>query len=191
MFHATGIRLCRDRLTTCARSFMLILAPFVGSVVADDGTERLASQVTIRRDTFGVPHILADTEEAAAFGQGYAVAEDHILELARLFLKARSEEAAWFGERFAEPDLSTKELSMHEGAETGYRTLPPWVQMILAGYAAGYNRYVDQHRLGLPDWVQPCTGIDVLAHARRVILMEFSLDLRQLRDIRPRGSRQS
>jgi hypothetical protein len=27
----------------------------------------LANQVVIRRDTFGVPHILAETEEAAAF----------------------------------------------------------------------------------------------------------------------------
>ena len=28
----------------------------------------LAARVTIRRDRFGIPHILADTEEAAAFG---------------------------------------------------------------------------------------------------------------------------
>jgi acyl-homoserine-lactone acylase len=174
----------------CARSFILISTLLFASVAADDRTEQLSSQVTIRRDTFGVPHILAETEEAAAFGQGYAVAEDHVLELARLFLKARSEEAAYFGERFADSDLAAKELGMYDGAETGYRTLPPWVQMILAGYAAGYNRYVVQHRSELPDWVRPCTGTDVLAHARRVILMEFSMDLRQLRDIR-RGAQQS
>jgi len=31
--------------------------------------DQLANQVTIRRDTYGVPHILADSEEAAAFAR--------------------------------------------------------------------------------------------------------------------------
>ena len=36
---------------------------------AEDGdASALARQVTIRRDTYGVPHILAQTEEAAALG---------------------------------------------------------------------------------------------------------------------------
>ena len=39
----------------------------------------LSGLVTIRRDKYGVPHILGQTEEAAAFGQGYATAEDHCL----------------------------------------------------------------------------------------------------------------
>lgn len=46
----------------------------------------LAEQVVIRRDTFGVPHILAETEEAAAFAMGYARAEDHAVEIARRLL---------------------------------------------------------------------------------------------------------
>ena len=71
------------------------LAPGVASGPSEGD---LASQVTIRRDKFGVPHILAPTEEAAAFGQGYAVAEDHCLVLARLLLRGRNEEAAYFGE---------------------------------------------------------------------------------------------
>lgn len=148
----------------------------------------LASQVTIRRDTYGVPHILAPTEEAAAFGQGYTVAEDHILELARLFLKARSEESAYLGEKFVESDFAVKELRMREGAEQGYIKMAPWVQKIFDGYAAGYDHYVEKHRTELPPWVQPVTGIDVLAHSRRVILMEFSMDLRQLMSLGRRAS---
>ena len=56
---------------------------------ADD----LSTQVVIRRDTFGIPHILADTEEAAAYGFGYAQAEDHAVEIARRFIRARGEQA--------------------------------------------------------------------------------------------------
>ena len=51
----------------------------------------LARSVTIDRDTNGVPHIRAATEEAAAFGFGYAQAEDHAEEIARRLIGARGE----------------------------------------------------------------------------------------------------
>jgi acyl-homoserine-lactone acylase len=141
----------------------------------------LASQVTIRRDHFGVPHILATTEEAAAFGQGYVTAEDHLLELARLLLKARGEEALYFGDKFVESDFLVKELRMVESSQAGYEKSPPLIRLMLDAYAAGYNRYVEQHRASLPEWVKPVTGVDILAHSRRVLIVEFSMDLRQLR----------
>jgi acyl-homoserine-lactone acylase len=149
----------------------------------------LAKQVTIRRDTLGVPHILAPTEEAAYFGQGYASAEDRVLVLARLYLQARGEEAAYFGEAFAESDFLVKQLHIHEGARTGYAKLAPWVQRILDGYAAGYNRYLAQHRADLPDWVKPATGIDILAHGRHLTIMQFTMDLRQLNNIGRKSAR--
>jgi acyl-homoserine-lactone acylase len=142
----------------------------------DDTAKDLASQVTIRRDRFGVPHILANTEEAAAFGHGYSTAEDHIGVLARLFLKARSEEAAYFGEKFVKSDFETKQFHMYEGAQTGYSQLAPWVRAIIDGYAAGYNHYVQKHRAELPEWVKTITPVDLLAHGRRVVLREFSWD---------------
>jgi acyl-homoserine-lactone acylase len=162
-------------------------APAAEEVPGND----LAAQVTIRRDTYGVPHILASTEEAAYFGQGYASAEDRVLVMARLYLQARGEEAAHFGEKFAEADFLVKLLHMHSGAAAGYAKLAPWVQRILDGYAAGYNRYVAQHRAELPDWVKPVTGIDILAHGRRVVLLEFSMDLRQLDNIGRKTARLS
>jgi acyl-homoserine-lactone acylase len=158
------------------------LAAYPAKTLASSSTGNdLAAQVTIRRDTFGVPHILAATEEAAAFGQGYVTAEDHILELARLLLKARSEEALYFGDKFADSDLTIKELRMYESSQTGYEKSPPLIRMVLDAYAAGYNRYIEQHRAELPEWVKPVTGIDILAHSRRVLIVEFSMDLRQLR----------
>jgi acyl-homoserine-lactone acylase len=155
--------------------------PAIRTAGAPNGIDNtLGERVTIRRDTYGVPHILAETEEAAAFAQGYVVAEDHLLELARLFLKARSEEAAYFGETYANADLLTREMRMYDYAEAGYRKSPPLIQMILDAYAAGYNRYVEQHRSELPDWVKPVSGIDVLAHSRRVTVMEFSMNIGQV-----------
>ena len=93
-------------------SFTIFVTLFVSltpiSIAGTLSDDDLASQVTIRRDTFGVPHILAETEVAAAFGYGYAAAEDHVLPIARLYLKARSEEAQYFGPEHVESDLLTK-----------------------------------------------------------------------------------
>jgi acyl-homoserine-lactone acylase len=162
-----------------------VLAAFTGATAARGELpgDDLAKLVTIRRDTFGVPHILAETEEAAYLGQGYATAEDRVLVMARLYLQARGEEAAHFGEKFVENDFLVKQMRIHEGAQEGYAKLAPWVQRILDAYAAGFNRYVAKHRAELPEWVKPVTGVDLLAHGRRVVIMEFSMDLEQVREI--------
>src|SRR5215208_4743949 len=75
----------------------------------------LAERVIIRRDNFGVPHILGETEEAAAFGMGYAQAEDHAVEIARRFITARGEQAKFFGTG-AESDFRMKRYGNYEVA---------------------------------------------------------------------------
>lgn len=158
----------------------LLACSFAPVWAADLSPDELAAQVLIRRDTYGVPHILADTEEAAAFGYGYAAAEDHVLEIARLYLAARAEEAAYFGEQFAESDFMMKQFRIWEVAAEGYGKSPPAVRSVLDGYAAGYNRYLDKHRSELPDWVKPVTGIDVLSHGRRDLILGFCMNLGQI-----------
>src|SRR5262245_38593189 len=145
---------CLQSLRACT----IVLAVFAAwgvTACADDAlTEELASQVTIRRDNWGVPHLLAKTEEAAYFGQGYACAEDHCLVMARLYLKARAEDAACFGAESAEDDLLTKQVRIWEVARDNFPKLPPWVQRNLDAYAFGYNRYLNKHRAQLPEWVK-------------------------------------
>ncbi|HVK18363.1 MAG TPA: penicillin acylase family protein [Fimbriiglobus sp.] len=171
---------------------VLTACGFAGAARADDAlADELASKVEIRRDTWGVPHVLAKTEEAAYFAQGYACAEDHCLVMARLYLKARAEEAAHFGAAFAENDFLVKQVRVREVAAECYPKLPPWVRRILEAYALGYNRYVTKHRAELPGWVTPVTGLDILAHARRVVVLDFSMDrgvIRQLQTLGPKAA---
>src|SRR5262249_25064546 len=137
-------RTLRASTLACLVLFLFALAP---AAWADDAlADELASQVTIRRDTWGVPHVLAKSEEAVYFGQGYASAEDHCLVMARLYLKARSEEAAHFGEAFADGDFLVKQVRIREVAQECFPKLPPWVQRNLDAYALGYNRYVQKYR---------------------------------------------
>src|SRR5688572_20970983 len=90
------------RLYASSLILLLVILSALPVAVPRAASNDLAAKVTIRRDNFGVPHILAPTEEAAAYGHGYVTAEDHVLELARLLLKARSEEALYFGDKFAD-----------------------------------------------------------------------------------------
>lgn len=129
---------------------------------ADD----LSTQVVIRRDTFGIPHILADTEEAAAYGFGYAQAEDHAVEIARRFIRARGEQAKFFGEQGVDNDVQMAAFDNLEQARRGLEQISPLFRRMITAYAAGVNRYVSQHRASLPAWMPEVTAADVLANSR-------------------------
>ena len=147
----------------------------------------LASDVTIRRDTFGVPHILAKTEEAAGFGMGYAQAEDHCVEMGRRFLAARGERAKYLGTG-ADNDFTTKRFGTPEFAREHFPKLSPLFQKIMNAYAAGFNLYVRKHRADLPEWMPELTGIDVLAQGRAEIMrFAFHDPTRQLQEKYPNG----
>jgi acyl-homoserine-lactone acylase len=139
----------------------------------------------IRRDTYGVPHITGPSERAVAFAHGYATAEDHGPELARLFLRARGEQASIFGEKFLTDDARIQIFGIHRIAAERMPSLPPHIRGVLDGYAAGYNQYLREHPDRMPAWAAPIAGVDVLAHCRAVLLLDFTLDLRGWRDPKP------
>src|SRR5438046_1255016 len=98
-----------------AVSFAIISALSTYWPAGADSAASLAEQVTIRRDTYGVPHILAKTEEAAALAMGYAQAEDHCVELARRLVSARGEEAKYTGVG-VESDFDSKRYGIYPSA---------------------------------------------------------------------------
>jgi acyl-homoserine-lactone acylase len=128
--------------------------------------DRLSQQVTIRRDTFGIPHILAESEEAAAFAFGYAQAEDHAVEIARRLISGRGEEAKYFGANGLTNDLGMAQFDNIGEARRGLTIVSPLYARMLAAYAAGVNRYVARHRGQLPDWIPEFTAVDILASSR-------------------------
>src|SRR2546426_12046743 len=63
-----------------------------------------AEKVRILRDEFGVPHIFATTAAGAAYGSGYAQAEDRLEELLRNYRKAEGTMSEVFGENWFRHD---------------------------------------------------------------------------------------
>jgi acyl-homoserine-lactone acylase len=130
---------------------------------------------TIRRDRFGIPHILADSEPAAAFAHGYAAAEDHADLMARLYLRAEGRQAEFFGEKLIDEDLLIRHLEVRRGAENDLIKLPPVLREILSQYAAGYNLHLKQRGASAPAFARPITPVDLLAHFRVVLLIDFGM----------------
>jgi acyl-homoserine-lactone acylase len=126
----------------------------------------LSQQVVIRRDTYGIPHILAQTEEAASFAFGYAQAEDHAVEIARRLVRGRGEEAKYFGERGIGNDLAMAQFDNLAASARGLEQVSPLYRRMLAAYAAGVNRYMSQHRQDLPAWIPEFSASDILASSR-------------------------
>ncbi len=146
-------------------SGLALLAVFTqpNRFTADATQKSLAEQVMIRRDSFGIPHILAETEEAAAYGFGYAQAEDHCVQIAQGFVGARGESAKYFGQS-AEGDFLNKQFDNLGACQKNFAQLDPLLQKMFRAYAAGVNRYVEQHRNELPAWIPTFNEIDVLAN---------------------------
>jgi acyl-homoserine-lactone acylase len=121
--------------------------------------------VIIRRDTFGVPHILAETEAAAGFGLGYAQAEDHAAEMARRFLSARGEAAKQFGRSVLEDDFAARRVDNIGEARRALLSVDRRFREVLEGFAEGYNACLRRRRQDLPPWVVEISAADVLSQS--------------------------
>jgi acyl-homoserine-lactone acylase len=131
-----------------------------------DAARPLADQVLIRRDVRGVPHILAESEEAAAFGLGYAQAEDHAEALGRRFLRGRGVAARHFGESGKESDFAMGRLDNYREAQRAANHVGRSYRKVIRAFAAGINLYARQQRARLPEWMPEVDEADVLANGR-------------------------
>ena len=158
--------LCLAGLFTLAAAGAAFLRPDFFNAAA--AKKPLAEQAVIRRDVYGVPHILAETEEAAAYAMGYAQAEDHAVEVARRYLSARGEEAKYTGAG-VESDFDAKRYGLHDIARKNFTQLSPLMQRMMNAFAAGFNRYVEKNRSSLPAWIPAFDGVDVLARCKQEV----------------------
>lgn len=129
---------------------------------------------TVRRGPYGVAHIKADDYGSLGYGEGYAAAEDHVCNIAYALLKARGETAAHFGAGADNTNLASdatvRALDLNTQARTALDSQSVEIQRWIAGYTAGYNRYIaenpgsrnDSWCSGAP-WVRAVTPDDFMA----------------------------
>jgi penicillin amidase len=105
----------------------------------------LRSQVTIYRDTYGIPHVFGETDAATMFGFAYAQAEDNFWRIEENFIRALGRRAEVDGEDGVEGDRRNRALEIPRLAREEYRRLPRKMRALLDGFAAGLNAYLTDH----------------------------------------------
>ncbi|MFB9576595.1 penicillin acylase family protein [Streptomyces yanii] len=183
----------RNRLRLLAVSGLALftVAASLPPAVADASHTRHPSggglSAVIRYTEYGIPHIVAKDYADLGFGNGWAQAADQVCTLADGFVTLRGERSRYFGPDAA-PDGSLSSATSNLSSDLYFRgvqdsgtvekllTVPAPagqshdVKELERGWAAGYNAWLKQNRIGDPacrgaDWVRPVTMLDVATRA--------------------------
>jgi acyl-homoserine-lactone acylase len=101
--------------------------------------------VRIRRDEWGVPHILGKTDADAAYGLAYAQSEDDFATLRDVTLATRGVLARAKGASAAPTDYVVSLLNVWPTVDANYDKLPADLRKLLQAYADGVNHYAALH----------------------------------------------
>lgn len=149
-------------------------------------------EAEIRWTTHGVAHVRAGTWGGIGFGQGWAIAGDHLPTIADQIVKVRSERALFHGEgpsgAHLASDLGYRVLGVVERAPWLRDQQPDEVRELVAGYVAGYNTRLAELRAdgALPEWcadaewIRPIDELDLYAYVGDVALLASGRNLAQL-----------
>ncbi|HSJ13221.1 MAG TPA: penicillin acylase family protein, partial [Longimicrobiales bacterium] len=106
---------------------------------------RLAHDVTISRDEWGVPHIHGRSDASVAFGVAYAMAEDNYWQIEEDFLEDLGRSAQWYGESRLAADLVRAAFRVESLAREEYAREPPERRRVWDAFALGLNHYLATH----------------------------------------------
>lgn len=123
-------------------------------------------------DSWGVPHVYAAGESAAAFGCGWAQMRAHGDLIARLYAQARGRAAEVYGEQYLESDRRVRTVGVPPLGERWTAAISPRMRAICEGFAAGANAYAAERSSELDVLsrdVFPLTATDVVSHSIRLL----------------------
>lgn len=133
----------------------------------------VAAPVRILRDRYAVPHVLAQSYRDAAFGLGYAHAQDRLwqMALARRVIQGRIAEA--MGSFGVASDTYMRTLGLYAAARSSLAVLKPETLATLEAYAAGVNAAVAGHAGPLPvEFALTATGFEPWAPEDSVAILK-------------------
>ena len=116
-------------------------------VDGDTTVSGIKDKVTITRDTWGIPHIYADSEADAHFGLGYALAQDRLFQMELQRRLARGELSELLGPSLVEADKFFRTYLFRRKAED-YLSAPekidPRALTVLDSFIAGVNAFIEK-----------------------------------------------
>lgn len=135
------------------------------------------TQLTLYRDTWGVPHIYGDSEEAGFYGLGYAQAQDRLPELLAGALWVQGRRAEILGDADLPSDIEMRRWRHYEEAQTGFARLSPQLQKNYRAFIAGVKRYTADHPDRVPKWAPELNPEILVAVSRAIYWVGYNQDL--------------
>jgi penicillin amidase len=110
----------------------------------------LKKEVTVDRDTWGVPHIRAASLNDLAEAQGYIMAQDRLWQMDLLRRIARGQLSEIVGPEALPLDREFRTFGFGRAAENDVSLLDAESRGVLEAYARGVNRFIEQNQNRLP-----------------------------------------
>ena len=104
----------------------------------------LSAPLVIVDDTYGVPHIRAQSIPDAFFGQGYVVARDRLFQIDLSHRREMGRLAEAFGSAFAVHDAAARLLQFHGDPQAEFARVPAALLACARSYVAGVNARIDE-----------------------------------------------
>ena len=139
----------RALAATTAVLVALVLTPAAGAGSAaaprpegGAAAARVGGEVLIKRDSWGVPHIFADTVHGLFYGYGYAAAQDRLFQMEMSKRSVNGTVAEVLGADYVAYDSEVRANRDPVSLDRQYRAMAARDRQIFEGYAAGVNAWI-------------------------------------------------
>jgi acyl-homoserine-lactone acylase len=103
------------------------------------------NQITIARDSYGVPHIFAPTDPEVAYGLAWAHAEDDFKTIQTLILTGKGKLSTYLGKKGAPVDFVFGLLNTRQVVDQQIKSMDPAFIQLVQGYLQGLTAYAKAH----------------------------------------------
>lgn len=114
------------------------------SPVSSSPEEPQTSNITIKRDNYGVPHVYADTTYGLYYGYGYSLAQDRLFQMEMIKRSVLGTVSEVLGSDYLPLDRSSRSGFDPASIKTQLEELSKEDLDIFTGYADGFNKRIDE-----------------------------------------------
>ena len=129
-------------LSACRRAPPVPLPPLVPQVSGSVAVAGLTAPVRIVRDTWGVPHIYAQSDDDLFFAQGFVQAQDRLFQMDLWRRSAQGRLSEVLGPNFIERDAMTRRIQYRGDPDAEWASYGPDAKTIATAFVRGVNAWV-------------------------------------------------
>jgi len=135
----------------CRREPLPAPPPLVAQVSGTLEMRGLSAPVRVVRDRWGVPHIVAQTQDDLFAAQGFVQAQDRLFEMDLWRRAAAGRLSEVLGPNFVERDAMTRRIQYHGDLDAEWASYGPDAKAIATAFVRGINAWVARARERPPE----------------------------------------